>query len=998
MPQSDKSFRQQNQLNGFSEARLPHIHLNRWPFALAFVWTIAIVASMYWNFRQIHTLQMEQAHSELRANFFKDKTFRQWATRHGGVYVPINQETQPDPFVAYLPERDVVTPSGRVLTLINPALMVRQFNEMALQSYGAISHISSLRPLNPVNLPDPWEAQALKRLAGGAEEITEITSINGAPYLRLIRPMVMAEACLDCHKNQGYRVGEQAGGVSVSVSLAPLEVAEKKRMLSVGLGHGILWLLGLSGIGFGARQLGRRINEREEAYFALQESEDRSSSILATSLDAVITIDKEERITGWNRQAESIFGWAAEEVMGKPLSDKIIPPHQRQAHVQGIKRMLESGQGNIINRRIEVSGLRRNGEEFPLELSIAFILTDGKPSFSAFLRDISESKRNEEKIQRDFYLQQALAAVLEISVQPAPFLERLSSALNSILSTPWLALRGTGAIFLVAEDGDTLQLAVEHGIAEPILQQCARVKFGECMCGLAARDRSPIFASEVDERHTRSYPGMLPHGHYCLPILSGEKLLGVLNLYLEEGHQKNEAELHFLLAVTHALGGMIQRHHAEDQLQHSAYYDALTGMPNRALLLERLDRCLKREVRHNELRYAVLFLDLDRFKNINDSLGHSSGDQVLVTVAERLQQCVRPGDTVARLGGDEFAILLDDIIDILDASQVAERIHSTMLQPFEFSGHEAFISTSIGITLGSPAYKAPEELLRDADTAMYRAKSQGTAKTAIFDEQMHAHVVALVTMETELRRAVERQELRVHYQPIVSAISGEAIGFEALVRWQHPERGMISPAEFIPVAEESGLIGSIGRWVLQDACREAQTWPTRFPHRNSLFVSVNLSAKQFLQPNLTGEILQTLQESGLEPHRLHLEITESALLDNPKTSNQTLVELRAHGIHLYLDDFGTGYSSLSYLHSFPFDALKIDRSFVSKLGEGSEHVGMVSAIIAIARSFGMDVIAEGVETNAQLEQLQELGCHNIQGYYFSRPLPVEGMTEWLAKG
>ncbi|MBU1691717.1 MAG: EAL domain-containing protein [Gammaproteobacteria bacterium] len=956
------------------------------------------MASLYWNYRQIHSLQLEQARSELRANFFKDQAFRKWATKHGGVYVPVNQETEPDPFLAYLPERDVVTPSGRVLTLINPALMVRQFNEMTQQDYGAISHISSLRPLNPINQSDPWETHALKRLAGGAEEVAEITSINGAPYLRLIRPMVMVEACLDCHKQQGYREGELAGGVSVSVPLAPLEEAGNKRMVAVGLGHGILWLLGLGGIGMGARLLGRRITEREEAYFALQESEDRSRSILATSLDAIITIDREERITGWNPQAETIFGWSAEEVMGEPLSGKIIPPQQRLAHQQGIKRLLESGQGSIINRRIEVTGLRKSGEEFPLELAIAFIVTEGKPAFSAFLRDISESKRNEEKIQRDFYLQKTLAAVLEIAIQPVPFKERLGNALSSILSTPWLALRDAGTIFLVAEDGDTLLLAAQQGIAEPILQLCARVPFGECMCGLAARDRSPVFASEVDERHTRSYPGMLPHGHYCLPILSGEKLLGVLNLYLEEGHQKNEAELHFLSVVTHALGGMIQLHHAEEQLQHSAYYDALTGMPNRALLLERLDRCLKREVRHNEIRYAVLFLDLDRFKNINDSLGHTSGDQVLVTVAERLQQCVRPGDTVARLGGDEFAILLDDTIDILDATQVAERIHSAMLQPFEFSGHEAFISTSIGITISSPVYKEPEELLRDADTAMYRAKSQGTAKTAIFDEQMHAHVVALVTMETELQRAVERQELRVHYQPIVSATSGETLGFEALVRWQHPERGMISPAEFIPVAEESGLIGRIGRWVLQEACREAQAWQTRFPHRNNLFVSVNLSAKQFLQTNFTGEILKTLQESGLESYRLHLEITESALLDNPETSNQTLVELRAHGIRLYLDDFGTGYSSLSYLHNFPFDALKIDRSFVSKLGEGSEHVGMVSAIIAIADSFGMDVIAEGVETSAQLVQLQELGCHNIQGYYFSRPLPIEGVTEWLAKG
>lgn len=998
MPHSVKASRKHRQPDGSAASGLPHFHLKRWPFALALVWTIAIAASLYWSYRQTQTLLLEQAHSELRANFFKDLTFRQWATRHGGVYVPVNQETQPDPFMAHFAERDVVTPSGRVLTLINPALMVRQFNEMARQSYGAISHISSLRPLNPVNQPDPWEARALKTLAGGVEEVTEIAPINGAPYLRLIRPMVMADACLDCHKQQGYRVGELGGGVSVSVALAPLEEAGKKRMASVGLGHGLLWLLGLTGIGLGARQLRRRMAEREDAYFALRESEDRSSSILATSLDAIITIDSEERITGWNRQAETIFGWSAAEVMGEPLSEKIIPPWQRQAHRQGIRRLLESGQGSIVNRRIEVTGLRRNGEEFPLELAIAFIVTDGRPAFSAFLRDISESKRSEEKIRHDFHLQQALAAVLETAIQPIPFKERLENALRSILATPWLALQGSGAIFLVAEDGDTLLLAAQKGIAEPILQQCGQVPFGECMCGLAARDRAPVFAAEVDERHTRSFPGMGPHGHYCLPILSGERLLGVLNLYLEAGHRKNEAELHFLSAVTHALGGMIQRHQAEEQLQHSAYYDALTGMPNRALLMDRLDRCLKREARHNEFLYAVLFLDLDRFKNINDSLGHASGDEILVNVAERLRQCIRPEDTLSRLGGDEFAILLDDIGGIQDASQVAERIHAAMLPPFEFSGHEVFISTSIGITLGSPAYQSPEELLRDADTAMYRAKSQGAAKTAIFDEQMHDRVVALVTMETELRRALARQELRVHYQPIVSAGSGETIGFEALVRWQHPERGMVSPAEFIPVAEECGLIGYIGRWVLQEACRVAQAWHARFPQRDGLFVSVNLSARQFMQPNLAGEILQTLQESGLEPHRLHLEITESALLDNPETSNQILAELKSHGIHLYIDDFGTGYSSLSYLHNFPFDALKIDRSFVSKLGEGSKHAGMVSAIIAIARSFGMDVIAEGVETPAQLELLQQLGCHNIQGYHFSRPLPVEDATGWLARG
>lgn len=972
-----------------TEARSTRVSVKSWAMVLAVFWTMMIAASLAWNIAQVRELVLEQAQIELRANYFKDLTFRRWATKHGGVYVAVTPDNPPDPYVADLPERDVRTPSGRVLTLINPALMVRQFNELATETYGAQGHLSGLKPLNPINRPDPWETEALERFKHGTEEVTAISDIKGAPYLRLIRPMVMGDKCLTCHAKQGYRVGDLAGGISVSVPLAPLNEAADRRISALSLGHGGLWVFGLLGVGAGARQVRRRIDERETVHRALAEHEDRTRAILGASLDGIIAIDAGNTIIDWSRQAELTFGWPRAQALGRSLSETIIPERFRAQHDAGLKRALNNGSTVLLGRRVELLGLHRDGHEFPIEISIARISIAGATCFSAYVRDISERKAAADKISRDYHTQRVLAELLETAMRPDPFEQRLQFALELILSTPWLSLQRSGSIFLVdPEQPDRLRMAARHGLHADIERTCAMIDMGQCLCGRAAERRELLFVGCVDARHDIHYPGMGEHGHYCMPILDDDVLLGVLNLYVNAHHDQTPEELQFITAAAHALGGMIQRHRAEQQLRHHAYHDGLTGMPNRTLFMDRLEQCLRFSERHPALRCAVLFLDLDRFKTINDSLGHVLGDQLLLEVGGRIRACMRPEDTVARLGGDEFTILLEDAETPADALRVADRLHEALQPPILLDGREIFVSASIGIAVSTHDDRDATALLRDADTAMYRAKSQGTGLTVLFDERMHLRAVAQLTLESELRRAVERQELRVHYQPIVQADSGSVLGFEALARWEHPERGMISPAEFIPLAEETGLINSIGDWVLNEACRQLQAWRREFPERSDLYISVNLSARQFMQPDLVGRIDAALARSGLDPRCLALEITESVLMLNRETAHNTLRELKARNLHLYLDDFGTGYSSLSYLQHFPFDALKIDRSFVSRLLPGNEQTEMVSTIITIARNFNMGVIAEGVENSGQLERIIALGCRKVQGYYFSPPLPA----------
>ncbi len=427
---------------------------------------------------------------------------------------------------------------------------------------------------------------------------------------------------------------------------------------------------------------------------------------------------------------------------------------------------------------------------------------------------------------------------------------------------------------------------------------------------------------------------------------------------------------------------------AEERLLHEAIHDPLTGLANRALFMDLLARSVARSRRRREYLFGVLFLDLDRFKVVNDSLGHVVGDKLLVAFASRLLRCVRPGDTVARLGGDEFTVLLEDISDESDATRVAERIHGELRAPFHLDGHEVFTTASIGIALSASGYDAPDHILRDADTAMYRAKAAGKARHEVFDPGMHTRAVALLQLETDLRRGLEREEFRVFYQPIVRFDTGAIVACEALLRWEHPDRGLLLPGDFVPVAEETGLILPIGEWVLEQACRQAAEWQrvAGDPKQEPLGLCVNLSARQFASANLVERLVDTLARTGLPPSSLKLEVTEAVLLAQGDALHGLLPKLRKRQIELYIDDFGTGYSSFAALTRFPIRALKVDRSFVADLAAtGGGREAIVRAIVTLARNLDLEVIAEGVETAEQRRLLWEMGCELGQGKLFSEP-------------
>jgi diguanylate cyclase (GGDEF)-like protein len=425
---------------------------------------------------------------------------------------------------------------------------------------------------------------------------------------------------------------------------------------------------------------------------------------------------------------------------------------------------------------------------------------------------------------------------------------------------------------------------------------------------------------------------------------------------------------------------------AEEQLKHDAFYDTLTGLPNRALFTDRLVHAIAIAKRRKDFFFAVLFLDLDRFKVINDSLGHLIGDQLLIALGQRLVNCLRPGDTVARLGGDEFAILLTDTSGLGNAVYIADRIKGELTAPFILAEHEVFASASIGIALNTAEYELPEQILRDADTAMYQAKVSGRSNYAVFEKGMHANAVERLRLETDLRKAIERKEILAYYQPIVSMKTRRIIGFEALARWQHPNRGLISPNDFVPIAEETGMIVSIDRLVLKDACLQMRAWQERLPGNPVEFISVNLSNKQMAQPDVVKHVAQVLSETGLMPKYLKLEITEGVVIENPEAISAMLSQLRALGVQLYIDDFGTGYSSLSYLHRLPINGLKIDRSFIRRMGANGENQEIIRTILLLARDLNVEVVAEGIETELQLEQIRALNCEYWQGYLFSKPV------------
>lgn len=666
---------------------------------------------------------------------------------------------------------------------------------------------------------------------------------------------------------------------------------------------------------------------------------------LKSIADGVIATDTECKITFMNYVAERLTGWQQQESLGKSL-DSVFIVHEDSSVSSATSTPSES---DILPTSVQKILINRSGFEIPIETHMAPIKDDRENTLGMVItfRDITERLRVEQQ-HRESRERYALA------VRGAnDGIWDWDLRANSIFySERWKSMLGYQDNEITDSPDEWFQRVIPAHVSQ------LRSKIQVYLDG-----NSSEFCDEHQMKHRDgSWRWMLCRG------------IAV----------RNETGKPYRFAGS--ISDISERKGAEAQLLHDAFHDSLTGLPNRALFMDRLGISIAHTKRRRRYTFSVLFLDLDRFKVVNDSLGHMVGDEFLIAIARRLETLLRPGDTVARLGGDEFAILLQDIEGLSDATRAADRIQRELSMPLKVGSHDVFTSASIGIAMSSTGYDYPEDLLRDADNAMYRAKALGRARHEVFDKTMHNRIIALLELETDLRRALDRKELCIHYQPIVSLETGTISGFEALLRWRHPRRGLMLPEQFIFLAEETGLIIPIGWWVLKTACHQIQHWNKNLRSQPPLSISVNLSSKQFLQPELVQEVQKILEESRLESRSLRLEITESAIMDNPDLAIEKLLQLKDVGVQIHIDDFGTGYSSLSYLHRFPTDLIKIDRSFVSSMKGNDENAEIVRTIVTLARNLHMNVTAEGLETPEQLLHLRSLECEFGQGFYFSRPV------------
>jgi diguanylate cyclase (GGDEF)-like protein len=556
-----------------------------------------------------------------------------------------------------------------------------------------------------------------------------------------------------------------------------------------------------------------------------------------------------------------------------------------------------------------------------------------------------------------------------------------------------------GVIFKPSANGEELLLVAAVGIEEELIGNGTVPAGDRSHSGyaLATGESTVVHDFENEQRFQMSELQRQKGVKSAAVILikgKGEPY-GVIGAASCELHRFSQEDVDFMQAIANVLANAIERRAAEQQTQHEALHDPLTGLPNRNLFLDRLEHATSAAARR-ETSIAVLFLDLDQFKVVNDSLGHAAGDELLAAVAPRIEQALRPGDTVARFGGDEFAVLAEDVGNERGATRIAERIAEDLATPFILRGREHFVSASVGIALGE-GNEAPEALIRDADSALYRAKEHGRGRYEIFDEVMRSRVIEHMQIENDLRRAIQRHELELHYQPVIKLTDGSVVALEALLRWNHPERGMIGPLAFIPVAEESRLIVPIGRWVIEQACRQAAAWQALNPDAAPVSVAVNLSARQIADPDLISHIEGSIRANRIEPSSLWLELTETTLLDETSFVERTLQSLKGLGVRLVLDDFGVGFSSLGYLKRLPLSMIKLDRSFVENLTEGSHDAAIVRAVSEMADTIGIGVVAEGVETDEQVRIASGLGCGFAQGFHFSEPVPVAHVERLLER-
>ncbi len=733
------------------------------------------------------------------------------------------------------------------------------------------------------------------------------------------------------------------------------------------------------------------ISGRKRDRDALQRSSARLEALVAASPLAIIVQDHNGVIKRWNEAAQRIFGWTEEEAIGKSM---LAVPADRKHEGAGFRERILRGEHFAD---VEAERQRKDGVLIPVSLSAAALrdangVSNGVVLFAA---DISERKRAERR-------QNIQKAVTVLLAEASSVEEVVPRVIQSLCETfGWEA----GARRIVAKNDGVMRHTENWGTPAPeiqmfLRQSATRVDSTGENAGLLRRvwaGGKPVWLADIAQEPTfvRGAAALAAglHSAFAFPIMVSGEFYGVIELFGREVRARDEDVVRITTEISSQIGQFIARKEAESHLTFYANHDTLTGLPNRAMFNQRLTQALARAQRLGTMA-AVLFIDLDRFKIINDTLGHDAGDRLLKQLAERLRECLREGDTIGRQGGDEFVVLIEDVSDPPQLAGVGQKILETVASPYLISGQEFHVTASVGISLYPGDGNDQQALLKNADIAMYRAKEQGKNNYQFYSAQMNLHSFERLALETSLRRAVERNEFLLHYQPKVDMRSGRITGVEALIRWQHPELGMVPPAQFIALAEETGLITPIGEWVLRTACAEAQGWVTKgLP---PISVAVNLSARQFARDELAAAIMRVLRETALDPRLLELEITESTVMHNADRAAGVLQQLKLLGVRVAIDDFGTGYSSLSYLKRFPISSVKIDRSFVLDLPDDKDDAAITQAVIAMAHSLRLRVIAEGVETSAQYRFLEEHHCDEMQGHYFSKPVDAEAIERLLA--